>query len=564
MLDLLTNKFFWIALVVISIAALIIGSNKKYAWVKKGLAALLVLLLTLVAVYSAVNIYYYNSAKNNNEGNIDTPLGGNNVEVNELEFTIQNIELKEDGTGNHSAVLTIYENLVLDPSVNYGIYLNDSPCFNTSYAVDHIEAYFSYNFYSNDNEVILNDTLFIYLSINKNYSTLEITTQGGAEAVRLWNAYFGKNDCVLSVKAIEDLPNGNVDYGEGEVAFVVANYYAEGKLYLTQVYRPGDAVNFPTYDNMYFSGWATTEDGSVVPSYTITEDVNFYAKLDRVYTDSEFLNIALAEMQNGVLDLSAYPIFEIPAMGEPGAEYGYFEYNTSIFEVKFPTTLKSIGNKAFYGCTNLHTVSFTNGLESIGDQAFSTTNLKTVTIPGSVKELGINVFNNTALESVVIEEGVTYLSDGIFLSCTSLTTVDLPSSLQSIGEEAFKRCTALKSIYLPTSVTTMPSADNYLNLAFYGCSSDLVIYSGATEQPAGFGENWNAYNGSLNTLTVKWDYTEQDYLAEINGSGSVEEPEGGTTEEPEGGTTEEPDPDTHPGGGDVTPPEDDEEIPGKS
>lgn len=533
MLSLLLDKNFWIGIIVV-VAVFLVG----YVYITKPKAKTAILTLLVLAtlgltVYSGYQIYFYNNTKNQMFGTYNSETINNQVIVKDLDFDFKNIEMLATGNGNEYAVKITTNDAFSLTADSYIVLVNNMPCdyIEISSAGDYVLATYQYNFYNDNKDLILNDTLTLRFALSPNSTTFTLTTQGGADAVALWNSYFNKNNFIVTLKESTASEAPDISYGEGEVTFVVANYYAEGELYLTQVYRPGESVSFPTYDDMYFSGWATTEDGPVVPSHTITEDINFYAKLDKVYTNEQYLDMALAEMQNGVLDLSLYPISEISAKGEPGSKYGYFEYNTSIFEVKLPTTLKSIGYRAFFGCTNLHTVSFTNGLESIGDQAFSTTNLKAVTIPGSVKEFGINIFNNTALESVVIEEGVTTVGAGMFLSCSSLTSVKLPSTLQSVGEESFKRCTALKSIYLPASATTMPTADNYLDLAFYGCSSDLVIYCGATEQPTGFGENWNAYNSSLNTLTVKWGYTEQEYLNEINGGGNQERLGAGDDEE---------------------------------
>lgn len=47
---------------------------------------------------------------------------------------------------------------------------------------------------------------------------------------------------------------------------------------------------------------------------------------------------------------------------------------------------------------------------------------------------------------------VTSLSDGCFENCTSLTSVVLPDSLESIGKRAFRGCTGLRGIEIPESV----------------------------------------------------------------------------------------------------------------
>lgn len=56
------------------------------------------------------------------------------------------------------------------------------------------------------------------------------------------------------------------------------------------------------------------------------------------------------------------------------------------------------------------------------------------------------------------------LGDSSFSGCSSLTTINLPSSLTSIGKQAFNGCSSLATINLPDSVTTIGDS------AFSGCS----------------------------------------------------------------------------------------------
>lgn len=56
------------------------------------------------------------------------------------------------------------------------------------------------------------------------------------------------------------------------------------------------------------------------------------------------------------------------------------------------------------------------------------------------------------------------LLDNLFNGCSSLTTINLPSSLTSIDNYAFQNCSSLTTINLPDSVTTIG------NYAFQNCS----------------------------------------------------------------------------------------------
>ena len=49
---------------------------------------------------------------------------------------------------------------------------------------------------------------------------------------------------------------------------------------------------------------------------------------------------------------------------------------------------------------------------------------------------------------------VTKIGNNAF-DCTAIQAIDLPDSLQTIGNHAFENCTSLKSITIPSSVTSI-------------------------------------------------------------------------------------------------------------
>ncbi|MBQ9298660.1 MAG: leucine-rich repeat domain-containing protein [Clostridia bacterium] len=70
----------------------------------------------------------------------------------------------------------------------------------------------------------------------------------------------------------------------------------------------------------------------------------------------------------------------------------------------------------------------------------------------------------TNLKTVEWEEGITTIPSQIFRGCTQLTSITIPNSVTTIGESAFKGCNNLSSIIIPNSVTTIEDE------AFYGCT----------------------------------------------------------------------------------------------
>ena len=126
----------------------------------------------------------------------------------------------------------------------------------------------------------------------------------------------------------------------------------------------------------------------------------------------------------------------------------------------------SIGDYAFYHCTNLTNVTIPNSVTSIGGWAFlGCSGLTSMTIPNSVTRIGDNAFVScSGLTNVTIPSGVTSIEGCAFESCTSLTSVTIPNSVTNIGGWAFCWCSSLTSVTIPNSVTSIG------NRAFYGCS----------------------------------------------------------------------------------------------
>ena len=133
----------------------------------------------------------------------------------------------------------------------------------------------------------------------------------------------------------------------------------------------------------------------------------------------------------------------------------------------FPSSVTSIGDNAFSGCSSLTSVTIPSSVTSIGDNAFSgCSSLTSVTIPSSVTSIGGYAFYYcSSLTSVTIPSSVTSIGGGVFYGCSSLTSVTIPSSVTSIGDNAFRGCSSLTSVTIPSSVTSIEYC------AFQGCSS---------------------------------------------------------------------------------------------
>ena len=112
--------------------------------------------------------------------------------------------------------------------------------------------------------------------------------------------------------------------------------------------------------------------------------------------------------------------------GTKGIAGGAFEDCAGLTDITIPNSVTSIGDKAFYYCTNLDKrLTIGNRVTSIGDEAF---------------------YHCTQLDSVTIGNRVTSIGDKAFYYCTQLDSVTIGSAVRSIGNYAFLNCNDLTEI----------------------------------------------------------------------------------------------------------------------
>ena len=147
-------------------------------------------------------------------------------------------------------------------------------------------------------------------------------------------------------------------------------------------------------------------------------------------------------------------------------------YKSEIKSICIEDGVTSIGEYAFFGCSNLKSITIPDSVTSIGSDAFcNCESLIGVTIPDSVTSIGGAVFSGcTNLTNVTIGIGMTSISDSAFYNCQNLTSITIPDSVTSIGSYAFSGCENLTSVTIGNGVT---SIDSY---AFADCNSLTRVY----------------------------------------------------------------------------------------
>ncbi len=149
-----------------------------------------------------------------------------------------------------------------------------------------------------------------------------------------------------------------------------------------------------------------------------------------------------------------------------------------ISELVIPETITEIKNYAFYGASDLTSVSIPHSVSSIGIYAFcGCSSLASITLHGSLSNIGM----------------------GAFMNCQGLVGImDIPNSVESIGESAFENCNELTSVTIGNSVTSIG------NSAFYGCSGLTDVNFNATNCTTMGNLSYPVFNGctSLETLNI--------------------------------------------------------------
>ena len=127
--------------------------------------------------------------------------------------------------------------------------------------------------------------------------------------------------------------------------------------------------------------------------------------------------------------------------------------------------------------------------------------------------------NNTAITSVVLPDSITSIGENAFNGCESLTSVTFGknSQLSSIGPGAFNYCYSLESITIPESVTNIGSD------AFIYCYGLRSVTFGENSQLTSIGDGAFNWCESLESITIpasvtsigEWAFVECYRLVEV-------------------------------------------------
>lgn len=273
-----------------------------------------------------------------------------------------------------------------------------------------------------------------YLEIGQNY----ITDDG---KTRLYVRIGKTEQFAVKLKFNQSIENGvTVDWGDGNTEtpeasgdVTVSHTYAEeGDYIITMTAADGCSVRLGQGVNAGTTLAATGGNGK-----------QFFTQGLRNLVGTSGRNALIAlEIGTGVNDIGS----------------GAFYFCHNLQSITVPSTLTTIHNLAFFGCTSLKGFVVPEGVTALGDYVFSYNYVaQSICLPDSLTTLGTHVFHGcTMLARLTLPEGVTSIPACAFRGLHAADVITLPDTIVgAVGNYAFKDCYALTSVKLPAGITSI-------------------------------------------------------------------------------------------------------------
>lgn len=153
-------------------------------------------------------------------------------------------------------------------------------------------------------------------------------------------------------------------------------------------------------------------------------------------------------------------------------EWGAFAYG-NFRKVIFPGKPITLGPNIFQYAT-LKDIDLT-GLEEISENMFEgCKGLQKLTLPTSLKSIKAQAFTESEIEEIEFNSVVKLEGYGIFSACPNLKKVKLPKGLTKIPNNTFYNCPALQTIEIPSTVETIGS-DAFGSFDEYNPAHTIII-----------------------------------------------------------------------------------------
>lgn len=207
---------------------------------------------------------------------------------------------------------------------------------------------------------------------------------------------------------------------------------------------------------------------------------------------------------------------------------------TQLSYVEIPASVSRIGSNAFAGCTDLYAMSFSSTYSSTIEQAaFSgCSDLQYLNLGGNLSQIHQNAFYGcSSIISVDFPDALTFIGDQAFEGCTGLKTIHIPGSVVALGQRAFAECSGLEYIAFTGSAptfdkTTFVSDTTSLNLFVSipgnddSWTEELIYEDYLRFSYLSFTEDYQVASGGLDSNRVGWILRTDGYLI-VYGEGEM-------------------------------------------
>ena len=122
---------------------------------------------------------------------------------------------------------------------------------------------------------------------------------------------------------------------------------------------------------------------------------------------------------------------------------------TSIISIVIPKSVvfKAEDQSVFSGCKQLREVTILSESTVMPSYMFlNCSSLQALEVPSCVTSLGVSFLANTSIERFTVPSGVTELLSHTFSGCEKLVEIVLPTGMRVIEQSALEGCAALKTV----------------------------------------------------------------------------------------------------------------------
>ncbi|MBQ8336594.1 MAG: leucine-rich repeat protein [Bacteroidaceae bacterium] len=228
-------------------------------------------------------------------------------------------------------------------------------------------------------------------------------------------------------------------------------------------------------------------------------DTPWYRKFSYDDDGCIYINNILFEVNSFLEIKSSFKVKEGTVAIAGGAFNGH---SNTIKTIEIPNSVKAIGHRAFYYCSNLSNVNIPDGVTIIGNEAFRCTGLTSIKIPNGVTHIGYDTFSGCiALKDVEIPNSVTSIGRFAFYNCSSLTSIEIPESVKFIDGEAFLG-TSIENVYITDlSAWCKMDYDSYVRMGDVYLNGEKIVHLVIPDDVKVF--NNNCFKGNTSITSVK-------------------------------------------------------------